>query len=253
LLLWRDVTEWSIWCCGVQDPSWDYCRDYHQVNSWERNLAHLTSPTMSLPWVVCQIRVRLLNWNWAISWLLISWPSLLLSFPPALYFRCLIMRSSVNSMVIKLPLLLLLPQPSLPSNMVLQEIIATVSLSTLTVDWILFLLSPYYWLVQRVGLTFYSSYSTALVFDAASQLYPLLKGMSPLSSFAAPYAVSVLRAGDVQKRHTCLPTYKKKSTWKQFALHTAIESGIVALVLYIGSIIEWQFIQQQRLKQHLRR
>jgi hypothetical protein len=40
-----------------------------------------------------------------------------------------------------------------------------------------------------VGLAFYSSYSTGLAFDAASQLYPLLKGMSPLSSFAAPYAV----------------------------------------------------------------
>jgi hypothetical protein len=39
------------------------------------------------------------------------------------------------------------------------------------------------------GLAFYSSYSTGLVFNAASQLYTLLKGMSPLSSFAAPYTV----------------------------------------------------------------
>jgi hypothetical protein len=56
----------------------------------------------------------------------------LLSFRLCVSYVFTIMRSSVNSMVIKLPLLL--PQPSLPSNMVPQEFIATISLSTLTVD-----------------------------------------------------------------------------------------------------------------------
>ena len=37
------------------------------------------------------------------------------------------------------------------------------------------------------------------------------------------------------------------------ALHTAIEIGLVVLVLYIGSMLEWQFIHQQQHQQHLRR
>jgi len=77
--------------------------------------------------------------------------------------------------------------------------------------------------------------------------------MSPLSSFAAPYAVlEVFSYGLAMSRsgNTCLPTYKKIDMG---TICSAIETGIVVLVLYIGSIIEWQFIQQQQLKQHLRR
>jgi hypothetical protein len=103
-----------------------------------------------------------------------------------------------------------------------------------------------------VGLGFYASYSTGLVFDAASQLYPLLKGTSPLASFAAPYAIlEVFSYGLAMSRSgilVCL-LIRKRSTWRQFALQTAIEIGIVALVLYIGSIIEWQTIQQQQQHQ----
>lgn len=108
-----------------------------------------------------------------------------------------------------------------------------------------------------VVLCFYSSYSIGLVINAASQMYPLLKGTSPLSSFAAPYAVlEVFSYGLAMSRSGILvyQLIKIKSIWKQFAIHTAIEIGIVVLILYIGSIIEWQFIQQQHQhQQHLQR
>ena len=60
-----------------------------------------------------------------------------------------------------------------------------------------------------MGLAFYSSYSTALVFDAASQLYPLLKGMSPLSSFASPYAVLEVFSYGLAMSRSGILVYKK--------------------------------------------
>lgn len=99
-----------------------------------------------------------------------------------------------------------------------------------------------------VGLGFYSSYSTGLVFNGVAQLIPLLKGTSPLASFATPYAVLEVFAYGIGMSRSGILVYqliRKRSTWRQFALQTAIEIGIVALVLYIGSIIEWQIILQQ--------
>jgi hypothetical protein len=35
----------------------------------------------------------------------------------------------------------------------------------------------------------------------------------------------------------------KKKPWREYAVHTLIEIGIVVIVLFAGAIIEWQLIQ----------
>jgi stage II sporulation SpoM-like protein len=104
-----------------------------------------------------------------------------------------------------------------------------------------------------VGLGFYSSYSTGLVFNSAAQLYPLLKGISPLSSFVTPFAALELFSYGLAMSRSGILAYqllKKRPTWREFTLHTIVEIAIVALILYIGSIIEWKFIQQHQLPIH---
>ena len=36
----------------------------------------------------------------------------------------------------------------------------------------------------------------------------------------------------------------KKKPWREYAIHTIIEIGIVVVVLFAGAVIEWQLIQQ---------
>jgi hypothetical protein len=105
------------------------------------------------------------------------------------------------------------------------------------------------------GLGLYSSNSTGLVFNAAAQQSPSLKGVSPMSSFVTPYAdLELFSYGLAMSRRGILvyQLFKNRSKWRQFALHTTVEIAIVALVLYIGSILEWQIIQQQH-QQPIRR
>ena len=36
----------------------------------------------------------------------------------------------------------------------------------------------------------------------------------------------------------------KKKPWREYAIHTLIEIGIVVVVLFAGAVIEWQLIEQ---------
>jgi hypothetical protein len=36
----------------------------------------------------------------------------------------------------------------------------------------------------------------------------------------------------------------KKKPWREYAIHTVIEIGIIVILLIAGSVIEWQMIKQ---------
>lgn len=94
-----------------------------------------------------------------------------------------------------------------------------------------------------VGLGIYAAYSTGLAFSAAAALSPLLKGISPLAVFSAPFAAMELFSYGLAISRSGLLVYqllKKRPLWKDYAVRTAIEIGIVAVLLLIGSVLEWQ-------------
>lgn len=102
-----------------------------------------------------------------------------------------------------------------------------------------------------VGLGIYSAYSTGLAFSAAAALSPLLRGISPLVVFTAPFAIMELFSYGLAMSRSGLLVYqllKRRNLWRDYALRTAIEIGIVTVLLLIGSVVEWQVIQQ---RQHL--
>ena len=36
----------------------------------------------------------------------------------------------------------------------------------------------------------------------------------------------------------------KKKPWREYAIHTVIEIGIIVILLIAGAVIEWQMIEQ---------
>jgi len=104
-----------------------------------------------------------------------------------------------------------------------------------------------------VGLGMYSAFSTGMVFNAAATIYPSLKGVSPLAAFVTPFAVMEVFSYGLAMSRSGILVYqlvKKRSSWREYAVHTAIEIAIVVLVLLIGSTIEWQNLQQHQQQLH---
>lgn len=100
-----------------------------------------------------------------------------------------------------------------------------------------------------VGLGIYSAFSTGTVFNAASVIYPLLKGVSPLAAFYTPFAVMEVFSYGLAMSRSGMLVYqfiKKRSAWREFAVQTGIEIAIVVVILLIGSVVEWQNLQHQQ-------
>lgn len=100
-----------------------------------------------------------------------------------------------------------------------------------------------------VGVGMYSAYSTGQALNAFSVFNPILKSIFPLSVFLTPFAImeliayglAISRSGMIV--HYLIANRKKISeSWKKFSFHTAIEIGIVVLILFIGSVVEWQIL-----------
>ena len=103
-----------------------------------------------------------------------------------------------------------------------------------------------------VGLGIYSAFSTGMVFNAAAIIYPALKGVSPLTAFLTPFAVMEVFSYGLAMSRSGMLVYlliKRRSYWRQYAVHTAIEIAIVVVILLIGSVVEWQNIQHQHQQQ----
>lgn len=100
-----------------------------------------------------------------------------------------------------------------------------------------------------VGLGGYAAISTGQVYNAFSLANPALKNISPLSLLKTPFAIMEIVAYSIAMSRSGLLTYdlvRRRQKWRQFVVPTAIEVGIVILILLIGSMIEWQTILQRR-------
>lgn len=96
-----------------------------------------------------------------------------------------------------------------------------------------------------VAIGAYAAVSTGQVFNAFALANPVLKTISPLSLLITPFAIMEIFAYAIAMSRSAMLAYflikrKWRSTWKEYVIPTIIEIGIVILILFIGSIVEWQ-------------
>jgi uncharacterized membrane protein SpoIIM required for sporulation len=97
-----------------------------------------------------------------------------------------------------------------------------------------------------VALGVYSGFSTGLVVSAFAAVTPALAETSPLLLLGTPFAIlEVLAYGLAISRSGLLVAQllKARKEWKRFAAFTLIEIAIVIAVLFAGSMIEGQALQ----------
>ena len=100
-----------------------------------------------------------------------------------------------------------------------------------------------------VAIGAYAAVSTGQVFNAFALANPVLKTISPLSLLITPFAIMEIFAYAIAMSRSAMLAYflikrKWRSTWKGYIIPTIIEIGIVILILFIGSIVEWQGMAQ---------
>ena len=106
-----------------------------------------------------------------------------------------------------------------------------------------------------VAIGAYSAYSTGQAFSAFASLIPSLKSIFPLSVFTTSFAIlEVIAYGIAMSRSGMLVCYfiaerkKLSRSLRKQSLQTAVEIGIVMLILFIGSAIEWQNLLERQHK-----
>jgi len=102
-----------------------------------------------------------------------------------------------------------------------------------------------------VGIGAYAAISTGQVYNAFAAANPALRAISPLSLLITPFAIMEIMAYAIAMSRSTMLTYcliKRRQKWKEFMIPTIIEISIVVLILFIGSIIEWQIILQRSHK-----
>ena len=97
----------------------------------------------------------------------------------------------------------------------------------------------------------YSAVSTGLAFNAFALANPALKSIFPLSLLISPFAIMEILAYSLAMSRSAIITYylvrkprSWKQSWKKYLIPTIIEIVIVVLVLYVGSVVEWQKLSQ---------
>jgi len=95
----------------------------------------------------------------------------------------------------------------------------------------------------------YSAVSTGLAFNAFAMANPALKSIFPLSLLISPFAIMEILAYSLAMSRSAIIAYylvrktrSWKHSWKKYLIPTVVEIAIVVLVLFIGSVIEWQKI-----------
>ena len=96
------------------------------------------------------------------------------------------------------------------------------------------------------GIGIFSGFSTGMVFSAMAKTSPILANISPLIILLTPFGIMEVFAYGLAMSRSGILIYQfvKKTPWREYAVPTLIEIGIVVAVLFMGAIIEWQLIQQ---------
>lgn len=102
--------------------------------------------------------------------------------------------------------------------------------------------------IPALGVAFgiFSGFSTGTVFSALTNLSPALKGISPLLILITPFGILEVFSYGLAMSRSGMLIYQmvKRKPWREYVIPTLIELGIVAAVLFVAAVIEWQMIQQ---------
>jgi uncharacterized membrane protein SpoIIM required for sporulation len=97
-----------------------------------------------------------------------------------------------------------------------------------------------------VALGVFSAYATGNVFAAIAQDSPVLQGVPPQLILITPFGImEVFSYGLAMSRSALLVYYFiKRRPWREYAMPTLVEIGIVVAVLLAAAVIEWWMIQE---------
>jgi uncharacterized membrane protein SpoIIM required for sporulation len=100
--------------------------------------------------------------------------------------------------------------------------------------------------IVGIGLGIFSGFSTGLVFSALAETSSYLQNIPPLAILLTPFGIMEIFAYGLAISRSGMLTYNlvKKKPWREYAIHTVIEIGIIVILLIAGSVIEWQMIKQ---------
>jgi hypothetical protein len=105
-----------------------------------------------------------------------------------------------------------------------------------------------------VGIGTYAAFSTGQALNAFAMDNPALKNVFPLSLLLSPFALLEIFAYALGMSRSAILVYfliTKRKTLRQpnnirhYIIPTIIEIGIVIVILFIGSVIEWQILSQR--------
>jgi hypothetical protein len=93
------------------------------------------------------------------------------------------------------------------------------------------------------GFGVYTAASTGVLFNALAISYDL-EGISPLSVIATPFGVLEILAYSLAMSRSGILVYQfaKKRHWREYAIPTGIEVGIVVVMLLVAGVVEAEFI-----------
>jgi hypothetical protein len=102
--------------------------------------------------------------------------------------------------------------------------------------------------VPLVGTIFglFSGFSTGNVFHALSINNPILSQISPLVILLTPFGILEMFSYGIAISRSAIIFFKlvKRTSLKGEIYPTLLEIGIVALLLFIGAIVEWNIISK---------
>jgi len=90
----------------------------------------------------------------------------------------------------------------------------------------------------------YTAVSTGTVFAAVATSYPELQGVSPLALLTTPFGILEILAYGLAMSRSWMVVYQliAKTPWKHYVIPTAIEVGIVLVLLFGAAVTESQVI-----------
>ena len=100
--------------------------------------------------------------------------------------------------------------------------------------------------IVGIGLGIFSGFSTGLVFSALAETSSYLQNVPPLAILFTPFGIMEVFAYGLAISRSGMLAYHlvRKKPWREYAIPTIIEIGIIVLILISGAIIEWQMIMQ---------
>lgn len=96
------------------------------------------------------------------------------------------------------------------------------------------------------GFGAFSGFATGTVFSALANASPVLTGVPPLIILITPFGIMEVLAYGLAMSRSGMLIYQlvKKQPWRDYAVPTLIEVGLVVVVLFAAAVIEWQIIEQ---------